>query len=210
MTLAKWGGTASFVLAAAYIIPSMVYLMGDLRSALGPLTYSVADFLYGPAWAVSLVTAFWALRAQIGNGTPQRMSWATSATLFAAAAMIVVACIRSANRQYHLAHPDLHLEDSATVLVVWTTIISGLIGAGWHFLGWSLVLLGSAGWTTRRLPLALSAMYLVAGVMAWLVYVFPDLEGGVVLFGVVVSVWQGVYLLQAESRGNHASAQVVV
>ena len=31
MTLSKWGGTASFVLAAAYIIPSLVYLMGDLR-----------------------------------------------------------------------------------------------------------------------------------------------------------------------------------
>jgi hypothetical protein len=209
MTLSKWGGTASFVLAVAYIIPSLVYLMGDLRSALGPLAYGAADFLYGPVWAVSLVTTFWALRAQVGSGTPQRMSLATSATLFAAAAMVVVACIRSANRQYHLDHPDLHLEDATTVLIVWTTIISGLRGAGWHFLGWSFVLLGSAGWATRRLPLALSAMYLATGVTAWLVYVIPDLEGAVVLLGVVVSIWQGVYLWGAKPRGNHASAQVV-
>jgi hypothetical protein len=194
MTLSKWGGTASFVLAAAYIIPALVYLTGDLRAALGPLAYGAADFLYGPAWAVSLITAFWALRAQVGSGTPQRMSWATSATMFAAATMIVVACVRSANRQYHLGHPDLNLENSATVLAAWTTIISGLIGAGWHFLGWSLVLLGSAGRATRRLPLALSATYLATGVAACLVYIRPDLEGGVVLLGVGVSIWQGVYL----------------
>lgn len=48
MTLPKWGGAASLVLATAYIIPSLVYLTGDLQAALGPLTYSVADFLYGP------------------------------------------------------------------------------------------------------------------------------------------------------------------
>ena len=209
MTLSKWGGTASFVLAVAYIIPSLVYLMGDLRATFGPLAYSVADFLYGPAWAVCLVAAFWALRARIASGAPQRMSWATAATWMAAAAMVVVACIRSANRQYHLDHPDLHLEDSATVLVVWTTIISGVIGAGWHFLGWSFVLLGSAGWATRRLPPVLSTMYLATGVTAWLVYVIPDLEGAVVLLGVMVSIWQGVYLWRARPRGDHASAQVV-
>ena len=209
MTLSKWGGIASFVLAAAYILPSLVYLMGDLRAPFGTLAYSVADFLYGPAWAVSLVAAFWALRARIAGGAPQRTSWATAATWMAAAAMVVVACIRSANRQYHLAHPDLHLEDSATVLVVWTTITSGVIGAGWHFLGWSFVLLGSAGWTTRRLPRILSALYLATGVTAWLVYVLPDLEGGAMLMCVVVSIWQGLYLWGAESPSNHASAQVI-
>ena len=209
MTLSKWGGAASFVLAAAYIIPSLVYLMGDLRATLGPLAYSVADFLYGPVWAVSLVAAFWALRARIASGAPQRMSWATAATWMAAAAMVVVACIRSANRQYHLAHPDLHLEDSATVLVVWTTIISGVTGAGWHFLGWSFVLLGSAGWTTCRLPRILSALYLATGIVACLVYVFSDLEGGAMMMSVVLSIWQGLYLWGAESGSNQASAQVI-
>jgi hypothetical protein len=209
MTLSKWGGAASLALAVAYLVPSFVYLTGDLHTALGPLSYGVADFLYGPVWAVSLVTAFGALRAQIGAGTPQRMTWATSATLFAAAMMIVVACIRSANRHYHLAHPELHLEDSATILVVWSTILSGLTGAAWHFLGWSFVLLGSAGWVTRRLPPALSILYLVTGVSAWWVYVIPDLEGGVVILGVVVSLGQGAYLLGVQPHANHVSAQVI-
>ena len=47
MTLSKWGGAASFVLAVAYIIPSLVYLMGDLRATLGPLAYSVATSCMG-------------------------------------------------------------------------------------------------------------------------------------------------------------------
>jgi hypothetical protein len=50
---------------------------------------------------------------------------------------VAVACIRSANRHYHLIHPELHLEESTSVLVVWTTIVAGVIGAGWHFLGWA-------------------------------------------------------------------------
>jgi hypothetical protein len=127
----------------------------------------------------------------------------------AAAAMVTVACIRSANRQYHLAHPDLHLEDSTTVLVVWATLVSGVIGAGWHFWGWSLVLLGSAGWVTRRIPLSLSAMYIAAGIPAWFVYVLPDIEGGVVLLGVIVSIWQAVYLFGVKVQENQASAPMV-
>lgn len=209
MTLSKWGGAASLVLAAAYIVPSLVYLSGDLRAALGPLAYSVADVLYGPAWAVCLVVAFWALRAQVGSGAPLRMSWATAATWTAAALMVVVACVRAANRHYHLAHPDMHLENSATVLVVWATIIAGLIGAGWQFLGWSLVLLGSAGWTTRRLPRVLSALYVVTGIAALLVFVVPDLEGGVVLLGAAASIYQGVFLWGSEPSSNPVAAQEV-
>ncbi|MFN8454633.1 MAG: hypothetical protein U0401_08175 [Anaerolineae bacterium] len=40
------------------------------------------------------------------------MTLALLAALLAAGAIIAVACIRSANRHYHLLHPDLHLEDS--------------------------------------------------------------------------------------------------
>ena len=52
MAPSKWGGIASFVLAVAWIIPALIYLMGDLRATLGPLAYGVADFLYGPVWTV--------------------------------------------------------------------------------------------------------------------------------------------------------------
>ena len=45
-------------------------------------------------------------------------------------AIVAVACIRSANRHFHLIHPELHLEESTSVLVVWATIVAGVIGAG--------------------------------------------------------------------------------
>jgi hypothetical protein len=111
--------------------------------------------------------------------------------------MVTVACIRSANRQYHLNHPELHLENSTTVLVVWTTIVAGVTAAGWHFLGWALVLAGSAGWTSGRLPRLLSGLYLAAGAIAWFVYLLPEAEGAAAMLGVVVSVWSGILLWRA-------------
>jgi hypothetical protein len=56
-TVQKWGGLASFLLAVAFVVPLWIYLTGNLRSANGPLAYDLADFLYGPVWATSLVTA---------------------------------------------------------------------------------------------------------------------------------------------------------
>ena len=135
MTIQKWGGLAFFLMVVAFIVSGLIYLMGNLRDALGPFAYSLADFLYGPVWAASLVTVVSALRERIGERAPRRMNLAVLLSLIAAATFIGVACIRSANRHYHLIHPDLHLEDSTTVLIVWATLVAGVSGAAWHFLG---------------------------------------------------------------------------
>jgi hypothetical protein len=197
VTIQKWGGLASFLLAVAFVVAPLIYLVGDLRSANGPLAYALADFLYGPVWAASLVTAVVALRERISGRAPRRMSLALLVAVLAAGTMVLVACIRSANRHYHLIHPELQLETSTTVLVVWTTILAGITAAGWHFLGWALLLLGSAGWTSARLPRALCVLYLVGGIAALLVYVLPDLEGAAATLGVVWGVWQGIILWQS-------------
>jgi hypothetical protein len=198
VTIQKWGGLASFLLAVAFIVPSLIYLFGDLRTAIGPFVYALADFLYGPVWAASLVTAVFALRERIGARAPRRMTLALLTALLAAGAIVSVACIRSANRHYHLIHPELHLEESTTVLVVWTTLVAGITATGWHFLGWALALVGSAGWTSRRLPRVLSVLYWVGGIVSMFVYVLPDTEGHAMTLGVVVSIWQGVLLWKAE------------
>ena len=197
VTIQKWGGLASFLLVSAFIVPSLIYLTGNLRDATGPLAYDLADFLYGPVWAASLVTAVFALRERIGEGAPRRTTLALLAAVLAAGAMVLVACIRSANRHYHLVHPELHLEGSSTVLVVWTTLVAGITGAGWHFLGWAFVLLGSAGWTTRRLPRVLNILYLVVGVVSLFVYVRPEMEATVIMLGMVIAIWQGIVLWTA-------------
>ena len=196
-TLANPGAAAlisSILLAVAFIVAPLIYLVGNLRDAMGPFSYAVADFLYGPVWAASLVTLVFALRERMGASAPRRMSLALLAAVLAAAAMIAVACIRSANRHYHLIHPELHLEMSSTVLIVWTTLVAGVTGAGWHFLGWALLLIGSAGWTSNHLPRVLSVLYLVGGLVSLFVYLLPDMEGSAAMLGVVISIWQGLLL----------------
>jgi hypothetical protein len=185
---------SAILLAVAFIVAPFIYLFGNLRDTLGPLGYDLADFLYGPVWAASLVSVVFVLRERIGERAPRRMSLALLAAVLAAGTMVLVACIRSANRHYHLMYPELHLENSQTVLIVWTTLVSGLTNAGWHFLGWALVLVGSAGWTSRSLPRLLSGLYLVAGVTALFVYLLPANEGLVMLLSVMICLWQGILL----------------
>lgn len=198
MNLEKWGGLASFLMAVAFVVAPTIYLVGNLQDDFGPLTYSLADFLYGPLWAASLVTAVVALRERLGARVKGHMSVALLAAVLAAGTMVLVACVRSANRQYHLIHPELHLEESTTVLVVWATIVAGIIGAGWHFLGWTLVLIGWAGWRSGRLQRTLCVLYLVAGVTSLFVYLFPSLEGFAAMLGVAWAVWQGILLWNAK------------
>ena len=195
MMLQKWGGIAFFGLAATFIVSAGVYLTGNLRDPLGPFLYDLADFLAGPVWAASLVIAVLALRERIGERASNRMTLAFLISLLAAGAIVGVACIRAANRHYHLIHPELNLESSSTVLTVWTTLVAGVTATGFHFLGWALVLIGSAAWTSRRLPPVLCLLYFIAGGASLFVYLDPNLEGMAAFFIVVVSIWQGILLL---------------
>jgi hypothetical protein len=196
--------TSSLLLAVAFIVAPLIYLVGNLRDAMGPFSYAVADFLYGPVWAASLVALVFTLRERIGEHAPRRMSLALLAAILAAGAMIAVACIRSANRQYHLAHPELHLEESIEVLVVWTTLVAGVTGAGWHFLGWAFLLIGSAGWTSSQLPRMLSVLYLLGGIVSLIVYLLPDMEGLAGMLGIVISIWTGLLLWKSGSAETQA------
>ena len=197
----KWGAIASFLLAIAIVTSGLIYLTGNLRDALGPFAYSLADFLYGPVWAISLFTAVYALRDRIGEAAPRRMDLALIASIAAACAFVAVASMRSANRHYHLTHPDLHLESSTTVLIVWATQVAGAIGAALHFQGWVLVLIGSAGWTTKRLPRTLSVLYLLTGAMSLLVLLLPQMEANTLAIMVILCIWQGFLLIKGWS-GN--------
>jgi hypothetical protein len=185
---------SAILLVVAFIVAPLIYFTGNLRDALGPLSYDVADFLYGPVWAASMISIVFMLRERIGERAPRRMSLALLAAVLAAGITVAVAFIRSANRHYHLIHPELHLENSSDVLIVWTTLVAGLTNAAWHFLGWALVLIGSAGWTSRSIPRLLSVLYLVAGINSVFVYLLPGSEGNAVVLSVVVIIWQGILL----------------
>ena len=195
---------SSILLAVAFIVAPLIYLLGNLRDTLGWLAYDVADFLYGPVWAVCLITVVFVLRERIGERAPRRISLALLAAVLAAGAMVLVACIRSANRHYHLIHPELHLETSSTVLIVWTTLVAGITGAGWHFLGWTLLLIGSAGWTSGQLPRVLSVLYFLGGTTSLFVYRFPNTEGNAVMLGMLISIWQALLLWRSGSAEPRA------
>jgi hypothetical protein len=203
-TIQKWGGLASFLLPVVFIVPELIYLAGNLRDAFGPLGYTLADFLYGPVKAACLVMAGYALTEYIGKHAPRQISLARWAVILSAGMFVLTAIFRSTNRQYHLSHPDLHLEMDTTVLVVWGTLVSGIIAAGWHFLGWSMRLLGSAGWTSGRSPKVLSILYLVVGTAALFLYLLPSIEAIIVLLGMVVSIWQGILLWRTEAAEMQA------
>lgn len=196
------GVTASFLLAVAFIVAPYLYLTGNLSDPIRPYAYALADILYGPVWGASLVTAVFALRERAGDRAPRRMSMALFTAVFAAGMMVLVASIHASNRQYHLTHLGLHLETSTTVLIVWATIVQGAIAAGWHFLCWALVLLGSAGWTTQNLPRGLGLLYLTGGVVSLLVFVLHDLEPFAAGLGVAWSVWQGILFWNDPGRAR--------
>jgi hypothetical protein len=196
--LQRWGGIAAFTLAFAGIAAGGIYLTGNLEQPGGVLTYDVADFLAGPVWATSLVTLVLALRERIGELAPRRMNLALWIALLAASAMLSVALIRSANRHYHLLHPELHLGDSY-VMVVWTTLVAGVSATAWHLYGWASILIGWAGQASKRIPVLLSALYVAVGLAGLFVYLQPELEGAVLLFGTAILVWQGILLLASRS-----------
>jgi hypothetical protein len=208
-TMKNTGRTAlvsSILLTVAFVVAPWIYLVGNLRDAMGALGYTIADFLYGPVWAASLISMVFILREQIGERAPRRMSLALLAAVLAAGTMIMIACIRSANRQYHLLHPDLHLENSTTVLIVWGTLVAGLTGAAWHFLGWAFTLIGSSGWTSHYFPRPLSVLYFAAGITSLFVYLLPVSEGMAAMLSVIVIIWQGILLWKVEPEEKQPPA----
>ncbi|HLO17062.1 MAG TPA: hypothetical protein VK206_19670 [Anaerolineales bacterium] len=200
MTINKWGGLASFLLAVSFVVAPLIYFAGNLRDAIGVFAYDLADFLYGPILSASLVIVTYVLRERTGERAFRRMDLALLAAVLSAVGMAAVAFIRASNRHYHLLHPELNLENSATVLIVWTTLVAGVNAIGFHFLGWTFVLLGSASWTSHLFPRLLNVLYFLGGGSSLFVYLFPELEGLVLLLGTIIGIWQGILLWNHDTR----------
>ncbi len=194
----KWSGVASFLLAFTFLAPAFIYLVGDLRSTIGQLAYHLADFMYGPVWSVCLVIVVFTLREKTGGQASRRMSLALMSAFLSAGMMLAVAFIRSSNRQYHIHHPELNLQESIPILVVWTTLIAGLTAVGWHFLGWTQILIGIVHWGSQQMPRLLSLVHFVMGVVSLFIYLFPAAEGLGILLGMVLYTWQGVLFMKTK------------
>lgn len=204
MTTNKWGALASFLLAISFIVAPLIYLMGNLRDSFGIFSYTVADFLYGPILSASLITVTYILREKISKHS-KRMDFALLASILASVGIAAVAFMRASNRQYHVLHPELNLENNQTVLLIWSTIITGLSGLGFHFLGWSYILIGSASWKTKFFPNILNILYFLTGIMALFSYLARDAENSVAMFAAIISIWQGILLWKSNAEDNSSS-----
>jgi hypothetical protein len=163
---------ASLGMAVASVLAQMVYLTNNLSNAFGAFAYAVADVLYGPVWAVCLLVTMSALRGRLGV----RAAYADRAAWIAAAFAVLTACVRASNRGYHVLHPELRLEADTTVLMIWATLVGGLIGAGWHALGWSRILLGWRMLRVGQMPRWVGALSIVSGVTSLGVFLQPFVE----------------------------------
>jgi hypothetical protein len=194
MTIKKWGAISFWIMALSLVVPPFIYLTGNLRDRFGAITYDLADLLYGPIFSASIVIAFYSIREHIGRRAFRRMDLALISAALSAIGMVALALLRASNRHYHILHPDLNLESSTTVLVVWTTLATAFTAVGFHFLGWAFILTGSSIWTSRMFPHMIAALFTITGIPALFVYLIPEFEGFVSFLGVIIGVWQGILL----------------
>jgi len=61
------------------------------------------------------------------------------------------------------------------------------------------------GWKSERFSRTLSVLYLLAGIMSLLVFLLPIIEATAIAFGVVMSIWQGVFLLKTNPQDLESS-----
>lgn len=210
MTIQKWGSIASFVQATIFLLAPVIYLVAipaatglagpdfadpfKLRPVLAHPAFDWGDFVFGPVWAASLVVTLIALHEHLANAAPRRMQMALIASCLSAALFVGASTVQTVGRHYIAMHPGMDAAVFEGAFRALSMVVPGLTSAGRHFLGWSLILLGSAGWTTRSLPRSLCVVYFVGALPALFAYLNPGIGEIILLPGVIWNIWQGILL----------------
>jgi hypothetical protein len=74
-----------------------------------------------------------------------------------------------------------------------------LITAGYHALGWALLLIGWAALKTKGLPQILSYLLVLAGIFSILMITMGPFGFVVLLLGIAWGLWLGIVLLRTKS-----------
>ena len=140
------------------VFPDFTRLHEKSTKSLGPLVVTISFMLAVPAFALTVVAAFFgepALIWGLGNdyaGAAQVLVWLT----FAAALEVTAAPLRPAAYALSMASATLFLQVAAVIIFIYLLLTltpnEGLIGIGIASVGlWSLMLLGMMGIVTRAL-----------------------------------------------------------
>ncbi len=211
----RLGSIASFAQAIIFLIVPVIYfvivpaatgLTGSdfsdpfkLRSVLANPVFDFGDFFLGPLWAASLVISLLAMREHFEDTAPRRMQLAIIASSLSAALFVAGGVVQTTGRHYISMNPELDATVFESIFRSLSMIVPGLTSAGRHFLGWTLILLGSAGWTTHRLPRTLCIIYFIGAFLALFAYLSPGIGEAILLPGVIWNVWQGILLWRDKS-----------
>jgi hypothetical protein len=201
----KWGGYAALVTGVLFVAILVVQF-----AILAPLGYtgpdtppdkvlalvaanSTAPFLIlnliSVGFSITLVLGALALRERMRAGAPNRMRIAVIAASIGSALFLANGITAFDG------FPPIVAAKDVEAYAILNAVTSGLASAAIFAYGWTAVLWGWAGLTTKGLPTFLNYVLLVAGVVAILAFLVPILG----LLGVVVNVvwafWLGYVLL---------------
>lgn len=210
ISLQKWGSVASFTQAAIFFIAPLVYFVAlpaatgldgpdfndpfKLRPVLANPVFDLGDFLFGPLWAASLVLSMIGMREYFGESAARRMQMAVMTACLSATLFVAGGVVQTVGRHYISMHPELSDQVFESIFRALSMVVPGLTSSGRHFLGWTLVLIGAAGWATHGFSRVLCILYFVGALFALFAYLSPGIGELILLPGVAWNIWQGILL----------------
>lgn len=210
LSVQKAGGLASFVQAAIYVSILVIYLVAipaatglsaeeftdphALRPVLTNPVFDIADFLFGPIWALAGIIAALGLRDRLHEAAPNRTLLMLIGFVAAGALFTAGGVVQHMGRHIVSRTP---IDDPATYEAIFrahSLVVPGLTASGRVMLGIGLVPLGWAGLATGKLPRVLCWIYLVGGLLSFFAYLIGGIGELVAILGIVWNIWQGIVL----------------
>jgi hypothetical protein len=208
-----WGSAAAFYLAVAYVAGIAYFLVGvDFPSLVDPLDkiamfarhlrgLQIAYLAIYVVFGFVLMVLAWALHERLHAAAPTTMRVATSVAVVWAGLLVAGGMVTNVGMETVVALHGADPSQAATAWLAIETVATGLTGGNGEVLGglWTL-LVSSAAWRGRSLPVPLIVVGMVAGV-AGLASALPGLTVVVAAFGLTQLLWfvgLGLVLLRRE------------
>ena len=147
------------------------------------------DNLVTMLFSITLVLGALALRERLQAGAPNRMRIAVIAASVGSALFLANGVISFSG------FPPIVAANDLAAYRILNAVTQGLINAAIFAYGWTGLLWGWAGLSTKGLPAVLCYILLLAGVVSVLTFVIPILGLLVVVINVVWAFWLGYVLL---------------